>query len=111
MPMYEYRCISCGEVFELMQKFSDEPLRQHPSCGGSVERLLSAPALQFKGSGWYVTDYARAGTNGKDGKESKEAAAKADTAGTKAETGAKAAAASSSSASPKAPASSSASKE
>lgn len=82
MPMYEYKCVSCGEVFELMQKFSDEPLRQHPSCGGSVERLVSAPALQFKGSGWYVTDYARAGGNGKDGKQveegKKDAAAKPD---------------------------------
>jgi putative FmdB family regulatory protein len=111
MPMYEYRCISCGEVFELMQKFSDEPLRQHPSCGGSVERLLSAPALQFKGSGWYVTDYARAGTNGKDGKESKETGAKAEAADAKAESGAKAATASPSSGSSSGPAPASASKE
>ena len=64
MPLYEYKCSSCGEVFEVMQKFSDAPLRQHASCGGSVERLLSPPAFHFKGSGWYVTDYARR-TDGK----------------------------------------------
>ncbi len=59
MPLYEYRCNRCGTTFEVMQKFSDAPLATHPECGGDVERLLSAPALQFKGSGWYVTDYAR----------------------------------------------------
>ena len=74
MPLYEYKCDSCGAVFEVMQKFSDEPLTLHENCGGRVERLISAPALQFKGSGWYITDYARssgakAGANG-DGKES-----------------------------------------
>jgi len=57
--MYEYRCKACGQKFEVRQKFSDEPLQIHEECGGEVERLLSAPALQFKGSGWYVTDYAR----------------------------------------------------
>ena len=61
MPLYEYRCNKCGDVFEVMQKFADEPLREHEACGGEVERLLSAPALQFKGSGWYVTDYAKNG--------------------------------------------------
>lgn len=66
MPLYEYQCEQCGEQFEVMQKFSDEPLTTHERCGGRVHRLLSAPALQFKGSGWYVTDYARAksGDNG-----------------------------------------------
>ena len=58
MPLYEYQCENCGDVFEVMQKFSDEPLSVHEKCGGRVHRLLSAPALQFKGSGWYVTDYA-----------------------------------------------------
>ena len=61
MPMYEYKCGQCGQVFEVIQRFSDEPLTTHEGCGGSVERLLSAPALQFKGSGWYITDYARGG--------------------------------------------------
>ena len=61
MPLYEYSCERCGKTFEVMQKFSDEPLTTHEGCGGAVERLISAPALQFKGSGWYVTDYARNG--------------------------------------------------
>lgn len=59
MPLYEYKCSSCGDVFEVMQKVADEPLTLHESCGGRVERLLSPPALQFKGAGWYVTDYGR----------------------------------------------------
>jgi len=59
MPMYEYKCAQCGDVFELIQKFSDEPLKVHQGCGGAVERLISAPAFQFKGSGWYITDYAK----------------------------------------------------
>jgi putative FmdB family regulatory protein len=59
MPLYEYKCGSCGDVFEVIQKFSDEPLHEHPGCGGSVEKLISAAALQFKGSGWYVNDYGR----------------------------------------------------
>ena len=59
MPLYEYECENCHEHFEVMQKFADEPLTTHQKCGGSVHRLLSAPALQFKGSGWYITDYAK----------------------------------------------------
>ncbi|MBM3797394.1 MAG: zinc ribbon domain-containing protein [Acidobacteria bacterium] len=61
MPLYEYRCHRCGNIFEAMQKFSDEPLKTHVECGGEVERLISAPALQFKGTGWYITDYAKSG--------------------------------------------------
>ncbi len=69
MPMYEYKCSSCGEVFEVIQRFSDEPLTVHDKCGGKVERLISAPALQFKGTGWYITDYARGNSGGsKNGK-------------------------------------------
>ena len=64
MPLYEYKCQSCGETFEVIQKFSEAPLRVHTKCGGPVERLISPPALQFKGTGWYVTDYAGSG-NGK----------------------------------------------
>ena len=64
MPIYEYRCDSCGRVFEVIQKFSDEPLALDPECGkGPVERLISAPSFQFKGTGFYITDYAK----GKDG--------------------------------------------
>ncbi len=69
MPLYEYRCHGCGSTFEVIQKFSDEPLVQHEGCGGEVERLVSPSALRFKGSGWYVNDYAKGrskgGTNGK----------------------------------------------
>ena len=64
MPRYEYKCEGCGEIFELQQKFADEPLTVHEKCGGKVERLISAPALQFKGSGWYVNDYAKGGNGG-----------------------------------------------
>lgn len=81
MPLYEYKCNSCGDVFELIQKFADEPLTTHEKCGGAVERLVSAPALQFKGTGWYITDYARGGNGG----EKKEKADKASDS-TKSET-------------------------
>ena len=57
MPTYEYRCTKCGDLFEVRQKFSDETLTIHEKCGGPVERLLSVPAFQFKGSGFYITDY------------------------------------------------------
>jgi putative FmdB family regulatory protein len=90
MPLYEYQCRRCNETFEVMQKFSDAPLTVHQDCGGEVERLLSAPALQFKGSGWYVTDYARnraaAAANGSDKGESKGAAKSETKAETKSET-------------------------
>ncbi len=59
MPLYEYQCKKCHTRFERIQKFSDEPIKQCPECGGEAQRLLSAPAVQFKGSGWYVTDYGR----------------------------------------------------
>ncbi len=59
MPIYEYRCEKCGKVFEVLQRFSDEPLKTHEACGGAVEKLISQSAFQLKGSGWYVTDYAK----------------------------------------------------
>ncbi|SRR5579875_1236300 len=73
MPLYEYQCEQCGEHFEVMQKFADEPLTRHEKCGGAVHRLLSVPALQFKGSGWYITDYAKGsgGGSGDNGSPSK----------------------------------------
>ena len=59
MPLYEYQCAACEQRFERIQKFSDPPVETCPSCGGKVRKLLSSPAIQFKGSGWYITDYAR----------------------------------------------------
>jgi len=67
MPIYEYQCERCNELFELIQKFSDEPLTTHEKCGGPVHRLVSAPAFHFKGSGWYVTDYAKGGNSAPNG--------------------------------------------
>src|ERR1022692_3806752 len=58
MPLYEYECEKCGHRFEKIQKFSDKMVKKCPECGGRVEQMISAPAVQFKGSGWYVTDYA-----------------------------------------------------
>jgi putative FmdB family regulatory protein len=61
MPLYEYHCSKCDKNFEVLQRFSDAPVTTHEDCGGAVERVLSAPAFQFKGSGWYVTDYGKGG--------------------------------------------------
>jgi putative FmdB family regulatory protein len=61
MPLYEYECSSCGHQFEVIRKFSDPPEEKCPKCGGPVHKLQSAPAFQFKGTGWYVTDYAKSG--------------------------------------------------
>jgi putative FmdB family regulatory protein len=68
MPLYEYECFLCGHRFERIQRVSDDMVSECPECGGSVRRLLSAPALQFKGSGWYVTDYGK-GTGGAAGEK------------------------------------------
>jgi putative FmdB family regulatory protein len=65
MPIYEYSCSKCGEVIERIQKFSDPPLRKHAGCGGTLTKLISQSAFQLKGTGWYVTDYARAEHKGK----------------------------------------------
>lgn len=72
MPLYEYECAACGERFERLQKFSDPPIKTCPACGGHVSRLLSSSAIRFKGSGWYVTDYARGGQHAAE-KESADA--------------------------------------
>ena len=75
MPIYEYRCKKCHHTFERIQKFSDPHVKKCPECGGAVEQVLSAPAVQFKGSGWYVTDYAKkssgasSSSNGDSGKK------------------------------------------
>lgn len=80
MPLYEYQCDACGHRFESIQKFSDPPIEQCPKCGAAVRKLQSAPAIQFKGSGWYITDYAKkesvaAGTNGEAAPAAKDTAA------------------------------------
>src|SRR5580658_637672 len=89
MPLYEYLCNKCGHRFERIRKFSDKQLTKCPECGGVIEQVISAPAVQFKGSGWYVTDYPKKGAGSagssasssegeggnkenKDGKESKD---------------------------------------
>ena len=61
MPNYEYLCKKCGHRFEKIRKFSDKQLRKCPECGGVIEQVISAPAVQFKGSGWYVNDYPKKG--------------------------------------------------
>jgi putative FmdB family regulatory protein len=59
MPLYEYKCDTCGAAFEIIQKITEPPIKTCPQCGGSVKKVISAPALQFKGSGFYITDYAK----------------------------------------------------
>jgi len=59
MPLYEYKCSECGFIFEVLQKVNEQPQNKCPKCGGSVKKVISAPTLQFKGSGWYITDYAQ----------------------------------------------------
>ena len=77
MPLYEYECARCGR-FERIQKFSDPPLLACPTCGGEVQKLLSAPAIQFKGTGWYITDYARKDGKSGTGESSKGPSGKSD---------------------------------
>jgi putative FmdB family regulatory protein len=81
MPLYEYQCRECGRRFERLQKVDDDPVAECPYCGGGVDRLLGVPALQFKGSGWYVTDYGRGnGRNGGGGESPESSGAKKETA-------------------------------
>ena len=69
MPLYEYACSNCGQTLEIIQKFSDDPLTQCPKCNDSLEKVLSAPAVHFKGSGWYVTDYGGKNSGENEAKE------------------------------------------
>lgn len=82
MPLYDYKCHRCGKTFEVRQRFADEPLQVHDECGGELERLISVPALQFKGSGWYVTDYGKGGNSpahsGSNGKPETKSEAKTE---------------------------------
>ncbi len=98
MPIYEYKCENCGEVFEVRQNYSDEPVTAHEKCGGRVEKLISAPSFNFKGSGWYVNDYPKGGGNGAkkgdsegkgttdSGKSASESSTKSDSATKSSET-------------------------
>src|ERR1039458_7334252 len=83
MPIYEYNCHRCGQKFEVRQRFADAPLTVHEECGGEVERLISAPLLHFKGTGWYVTDYAKSGqspaASGSNGHSESKGESKSDT--------------------------------
>ncbi len=76
MPLYEYQCESCAKRFERIQKYSDPPIDTCPSCGAHVKKLMSSPAIQFKGSGFYITDYRSEGY---------KASAKSETASSKAD--------------------------
>jgi putative FmdB family regulatory protein len=80
MPLYEYEC-DRGHRFERIVKFSDPPLEACPACGAPVHKLMSSPAIQFKGSGWYITDYARKGTEKTDSKEAKDSKPAGESAG------------------------------
>ena len=93
MAIYEYKCEKCGDVFEVRQNYSDEPVTVHEKCGGNVEKLISAPSFQFKGSGWYVNDYGK-GTNGakkpdSEGKSTADSGKSASDSTTKSDSSAK----------------------
>ncbi|HEX4496072.1 MAG TPA: FmdB family zinc ribbon protein [Thermoanaerobaculia bacterium] len=76
MPIYEYECLSCGKRTEAIQKMNDGPIAACPACGGEVKKLISSPAFQFKGSGWYVTDYG--GKKGPEGKHDHKSEGKSE---------------------------------
>ncbi len=80
MPIYEYKCESCGHRLEALQRISEDPLTTCPECGGELKRLISAPAFQFKGTGWYVTDYGgkHPGSESKSGEAKGSGGEKAD---------------------------------
>jgi putative FmdB family regulatory protein len=89
VPLYEYQCKKCKHKFEKIQKFSDRAIKKCPECGGPVEKVMHAPAVQFKGTGWYVTDYAGKNkmetpkTESSSGSEKKESSGKEDGAKSK----------------------------
>ena len=79
MPLYEYECKKCHHRFERIQKFSDPHVKKCPKCGGPIEQVISAPAVQFKGSGWYVTDYAKKSSTGSASSSNGDSSSKKDT--------------------------------
>ena len=82
MPLYEYRCTRCGKLTEALQRLGEAPLSECPHCGGALERIASAPALHFKGSGWYVNDYGRGRGNDSAGKAESGSTDKPESVGT-----------------------------
>jgi putative FmdB family regulatory protein len=78
MPLYEYQCDACANRFEVIQQYKDAPIEVCPKCGGTVKKLLSSPAIQFKGTGWYNTDNARKGS---ESATTKSGEAKSDSTG------------------------------
>lgn len=86
MPLYEYECEACAHRFEVIQKFSDAPISVCPKCGGAVHKLLSSPAIQFKGSGFYLTDYGR-GTGSKSEGSANTKAGKNDSGASSSDSG------------------------
>jgi putative FmdB family regulatory protein len=80
MPLYEYECKKCHHRFEKIQKFSDRHVKKCPECGGPIEQLISAATVQFKGSGWYVTDYAKKSTAGSSSASDGDSSSKSDSA-------------------------------
>ena len=86
MPLYEYECEACAHRFEVIQKFSDAPISVCPKCGGAVQKLLSSPAIQFKGSGFYLTDYGR-GTGSKSEGSANTKAGKNDSGASSSDSG------------------------
>jgi len=98
MPIYEYQCKKCHHRFERIQKFSDPHVKKCPDCGGPVEQVITAPSVQFKGSGWYVTDYAKksssgsssgSSSNGDSGSKNESSSKKEDKKETKTESSSK----------------------
>jgi putative FmdB family regulatory protein len=92
MPLYEYQCESCAKRFERIQKYSDPPIETCPSCGSHVKKLMSSPAIQFKGSGFYITDYPKksqseGGKSQTDGKSQSEAGTKSESSSASSDSG------------------------
>jgi putative FmdB family regulatory protein len=85
MPLYEYECEACGRRFEKIQKYSDPPIDVCQHCGkGPVRKLLSSPAIQFKGTGWYITDYKKSGGGGESSKSSSSGGSESSSSDSKA---------------------------
>jgi len=76
MPIYEYRCLKCGKTFEALQSISAEPISKCIHCHGKIKKIVSLSSFQFKGKGWYITDYKKSGENEKKPETVKKAAKK-----------------------------------